>query len=580
MIALALGLGLLSAASASAVKNPDTYVELSRSDDLGIDPARVADSYSRHLTGTVYETLVALKPGTKDEFEPRLSAAVPTRANGLVSADGRTWRFPIREGVRFHDGKLLTPEDVRYSFIRRFVVTASEVLSDELIRVVLGMDPEPEHPPAPADVMRRASEAVTVEGRDVVVRLAKPSASFLAILAADGYVLSKAWCAEQGDWDGAEAGLPRLVGPQASRVLMNSADGTGPFRLERWDRAGRQIVFARHGAYWRGPARLKRAIVKAVPEISTRVLMLQNGDADSIAASVVEEPLVKGLPGVKVFDRFRQPNRNPIIFFNFRIETVRNTDIGSGQLDGEGIPPDFFQDRDVRLGFAFAFDSRRYIRDVLRGRGRPASGFLPPGLPGYSARGLEFALNRREAEKHFRRAFGGRLWDKGFKMSVLVNAGSAWRPALVEILRRELEAINPKFRVETRVVDWSTLLDRAGKHLTTLYIQGLWEPAADPLLYARALLHSHGRMAARLGYSNPEADRLVEEAETELDDNKRLELLGRLQRLARDEAAFVPAAEARGDVLRVQRDWVKGYRFTPFFPGAPETSDFYQLWKE
>ena len=577
---LALALGLAAAAWAGPVKNPDTYVELSRSDDLGIDPARVADGYSRHLVGTVYETLVALKPGTKDEFEPRLSTAVPTRANGLVSPDGLVWRFPIREGVRFQDGRLLAAEDVRFSFVRRFVATGSEVLSDELIRVVLGMDPEPEHPPAPSDVMRRAQEAVTVEGRDVVVRLAKPSASFLAILAADGYVLSKAWCAEQGDWDGTEAGLPKLVGPAASRALMAAADGTGPFRLERWDRADRQIVFLRHDAYWRGPARLKRAIIKAVPETSTRVLMLQNGDADSIAASVVEEPLVKGLAGVRVFDQFRQPNRNPIIFFNFHIEAVRNTDIGSGRLDGDGIPPNFFADKDVRLGFAHAFDSGRYIRDVLRGRGRAASGFLPPDLPGYSDGGLEFKLDRKRAERHLRRAFGGRLWDTGFKMSVLVNAGSAWRPALVEILRRELEAINPKFRIETRVVDWSTLLDRAGKHQTTLYIQGLWEPAADPLLYARALLHSHGRMAARLGYANAEADRLVEAAEGELDDAKRSDILRRLQRFARDEAVFVPVAEARGDVLRVQRSWVKGYRFTPFFPGAPETSDFYELWKE
>jgi peptide/nickel transport system substrate-binding protein len=580
VIALAAALALSAGAAAAPPKNPDTYVELSRSDDLGIDPARVADSYSRHLVGTVYDTLVGLKPGTKDTFEPRLSTRVPSRENGLVSPDGRVWRFPIREGVRFHDGAALAPEDVRYSFIRRFVATSAEALSDELIRVVLGLDPDPVSPPAPAEVLRRAQEAVTVEGRDLVVRLAKPSSSFLAILAADGYVLSKAWCAAQGDWDGTEAGLPRLIGPDASRRLMNAEDGTGPFKLERWDRPGRQIVFLRDDGYWRGPARLKRAIVKAVPETSTRVLMLQNGDADSIAASVVEEPLVKGLPGVKVFTHFRQPNRTPILFFNFRIETTRNTDIGSGKLDGEGVPPDFFADKDVRLGFASAFDSGRYIRDVLRGRGRPASGFLPPGLPGYSSSGLEFKLDRKEAERHFRRAFGGRLWDKGFKMSVLVNAGSAWRPALVEILRRELEAINPKFRIETRVVDWSTLLDRAGKHQTTLYIQGLWEPAADPLLYARALLHSRGRMASRLGYSNPEADRLVEAAETELDEKKRAALLERLQRFAREEAVFVPAAEARGDVLRVQRDWVKGYRFTPFFPGAPETTDFYAVWKE
>ncbi|MBI3566011.1 MAG: ABC transporter substrate-binding protein [Elusimicrobia bacterium] len=564
----------------SVPSNPDTYIELSRSDDLGIDPARVADGYSRHLVGTVYETLVALAPGKKGEYEARLASVVPTRENGLVSADGKVWRFPIREGVRFHDGRRLTAEDARYTLIRRFVVTASDVLSDELLRVVLGMDPEPEHPADPAEVLRRAREAVTVEGRDLVVRLAKPSNSFLAILAADGYILSKGWCKSVGDWDGTEAGLKSVVGPSASRALMNDGDGTGPFRLERWDRAARQIVFVRHDGYWRRPAALKRAIVKAVPETLTRVLMLKNGDADSIAASVAEEPLVKGVPGVRVYDELVPPNRSSMVYFNFGIDPARNPDIGSGKLDGEGIPPDFFTDKDVRLGFAHALDSGRYIRDVLRGRGRVASGFLPPGLPGYSDGGLEYKFDRTLAEKHFRRAWGGRLWEKGFKFTVLVNTGSAWRPALVEILRRELSAINPKFEVTTRVVDWSTLLDRAGKHQTTLYIQGLWEPAADPLLYARALLHARGRMAQRLRYSDPQADRLVEAAETESDPARLPERLRDLQRFAHDECPFVPVAEARGEVLRVEREWVKGYVFTPFFPGAPETTDFYSIRKE
>ncbi|HAZ09098.1 MAG TPA: hypothetical protein DCZ01_11405 [Elusimicrobia bacterium] len=576
--ALALILALPGPAAA-APKNPDTLVYLTRSDDLGIDPARVGDGYSRHLAATVYEALVAIKPGTRDEFEPRLSTAVPSRQNGLVSADGRTWRFPIREGVQFQDGTILTPEDARFSFLRRFVATGSEGLSDELLRVLLGLDPEPERPPAAAELLRRAREAVIVEGRDLVFRLARPSPSFLAILAADGYILSKAWCAAQGDWDGTEAGLGKVSGPQSSRSMLQSALGTGAFRLERWDRAARQIVFSRHDGYWRGPARLKRVIVKAVPEVSTRVLMLKNGDADVIAASVVEEPLIRGLPGVKVFDGLRQPNRSPLMFFNFHVEPSGDSDMGSGRLDGEGIPPDFFCDKDVRLGFAYAMDSGRYVREVLRGRGRAASGFIPPGLPGYSKRGLEFKHDRRKAAAHFRKAFGGKLWERGFKFTVLVNTGSSWRPALVDILRRELAAVNPKFLIDTRVVDWSTFLDRAGKRRIPLYVQGVWEPAGDPLLYARALLHGRGRMALRMRYEDPRADALVEGAEASQDPASRLIFLEKLQRLAREEAVFVPVAEPRGDVLRVQREWVKGYRFSPYFPGAPETSDYYELWK-
>lgn len=580
LTAAALALALPALAGAAPVKNPDTLVYLTRSDDLGIDPARVGDSYSRHLAAAVYETLVAIKPGTKEEFIPRLSTAVPSLHNGLLSADGLTWRFPIREGVRFQDGTLLSAEDARFSILRRFVATGSEGLPDELLRVVLGLDPEPAAPPAAADILRKASQAVTVEGRELVFRLAKPSSSFLAILATDGFILSKAWCSAQGDWDGTVDGLPRVSGPNASRVLLQKAMGTGPFGLDRWDRASRQIVFVRHEGYWRGPARLKRVIVKAVPEVSTRVLMLKNGDADVIAASIVEEPLMRGLPGVQILDGFRQPNRNPLMFFNFHVEPSGDTDLGSGRLDGVGIPPDFFSDKDVRLGFAYAMDSARYVREVLRGRGRAASGFIPPGLPGYSPTGLEFKHDRRRAAAHLKKAFGGRVWDKGFKFTVLVNTGSSWRPALVDILRRELAAINPKFRLETRTVDWSTFLDRAGKRRIPLYIQGVWEPAPDPMLYARALLHSHGRMALRMGYADPEADRLIEAAEESRSDSERLSRLEKLQRWAHDEAVFAPVAEPRGDVLRVQRSWVKGYRFSPYFPGAPETSDYYELWKE
>ena len=85
MIAAALALSLIGpAAAAAAPKNPDTLIYLTRSDDLGIDPARVSDSYSRHLAAVVYETLISIKPGTRDEFVARLSA-VPSRQNGLVS---------------------------------------------------------------------------------------------------------------------------------------------------------------------------------------------------------------------------------------------------------------------------------------------------------------------------------------------------------------------------------------------------------------------------------------------------------------------------------------------------------------
>lgn len=578
----ALALSLLpSPVAAAASKNPETLVYLQRSDVASLDPARPEDVYSQHVVVNLYEALIEPKGGSLTDFEPRLATVVPTRANGRVSADGRVWRFTIREGVRFHDGSVLVFEDARYSLLRHLLSSVADASEDSLAHLILGYDPAAgDKGGAGSEMLRRAENAVSVEGRDLVVRLPRASAAFLPALAAYGRVVSKSWCVAHGDWDGTAAGLPALSAKSSTRFIADHAMGTGPFALERWDRGTRTLVLARNEAYWRGPAKLKRVVLKSVPELSTRVLMLKNGDADVIAGSIVEWPVVTGLEGVDVYDGLQALLRNPLMFFNFRVDPAGNPDLGSGRLDGEGVPPDFFADKDVRRGFAHAMDAERYVREVIRGRGRVASGFLPPGLPGYSASGLEFKHDRALAERHFRRAFGGKIWEKGFKLTVLVNEGSAWRPALVNILKKEIEAINPKFRVETRVVDWATMLARAAKRQVPLYIQGMASAIADPAYFARAFLHSGGSFASRLGYSNPEADRLILRAEAELDPAAREVIYTRLQRLAVSDVPFMPIAEPQGDILRVSRSWVKGYHFSPVFPGAPETSDYYELRKE
>ena len=114
-------------------------------------------------------------------------------------------------------------------------------------------------------------------------------------------------------------------------------------------------------------------------------------------------------------------------------------------------------------------------------------------------------------------------------------------------------------------MDWSTFLDRAGKRRIPLYVQGVWEPAGDPRL--PALPTAAGawlRMLRGPGGRPPHRGRREADSEPE-----RIAPLEKLQRLAREQAVFVPVAEPRGDVLRVQRDWVKGYRFSPYFRARP-----------
>ena len=81
-------------------------------------PARTRAGEAVRAIIQVYDTLVA-RPVEGAEFESRRSRPrCPTQENGLVSEDGLTYTFPIREGVTFHDGTELTADDVKYSWDR------------------------------------------------------------------------------------------------------------------------------------------------------------------------------------------------------------------------------------------------------------------------------------------------------------------------------------------------------------------------------------------------------------------------------------------------------------------------------
>lgn len=116
---LAIGLGPVSAAV--PVSNPETLVILLRNPLKGLDPALSYDLGTYMILGNVYESLLSFGDGPED-LRPWLSREVPTKENGLVSADGRSYSFPIRSGVNFHQGGTLTAEDVRYSLLREMLI--------------------------------------------------------------------------------------------------------------------------------------------------------------------------------------------------------------------------------------------------------------------------------------------------------------------------------------------------------------------------------------------------------------------------------------------------------------------------
>ncbi len=214
-----LALFCLGSSAHAAPKNPDTLVYLTEnSDPQTLDPAWWADLEDQLVIFNVYEPLVGLDGASLTKFTPLLSEKVPSIANGLISADGKTYRFPIRRGVKFHDGSPLTAEDARYSLMRFVLTDRSAGPSYALLQPLLGYSSTRDasgkiRPGVFADARR----AIAVEGDELVLRLAAPYPPLLATLAVNSPIVSKKWAIASGDWDGREATWARFNDPPRQR---------------------------------------------------------------------------------------------------------------------------------------------------------------------------------------------------------------------------------------------------------------------------------------------------------------------------------------------------------------------------
>ena len=180
--------------------------------------------------------------------------------------------------------------------------------------------------------------------------------------------------------------------------------------------------------------------------------------------------------------------------------------IGSGKLDGDGIPVDFFSDLDVRKGFSYAFDWDIFIADAMSGQGKQIGSPVVEGLPYFNPDSPMYSLNLTKAQEHLEVAWGGEVWDKGFKMTLLYNVGNVPRKIACEILAENLASINENFQVSVLPLAWPVFLSKLYGGDMPMFLVGWLPDYPHPDNFVVPFMHSEGTFSGWQYYGYPALD--------------------------------------------------------------------------
>jgi len=581
MVVLVAGL-IGSIAWAQAIRNPDTVVMATLNSVETLDPQFMISTATGGISLNVYDSLLSHPEGDLEELIPSLATTVPSLDNGLITQaeDGTTYvSFPIRENVKFHNGEILTPEDVSYTFKRGILVGATQhsfsMLATNLLGAVsfsalvdeAGYD-------AAYEIL---DQAITVRGTTVSFKFPQAFVPFVSIMADNGSscaILNKAWCIEQGCWPGTkETGQDYMNQTIEDDPLFDKMMGTGPYKFSYWKPMER-VDLAAFEDYWKGAPQTKHVIRKVVPDIQTAILLLQKGDIDIVEVTVEELPQIDGVPGIVVLKNLPSAWTMKINFV-FDISEASNY-IGNGVLGEKGIPTDFFADLDLRKAFQYSFDWDTFINGVFLGAALKPYGPVLIGFPTANPNNPQYYFDLDLAKKYFQSAWGGEVWEKGFRLTVPYSTG-IHRQRAVELLKMNVESLNPKFHIEVAALPWACYVGAVNTRQLPLNLMGLLPETVDPYEPIFTQMDSAGTYAKiRCAYEDlakAEFDPLIDELGSNFDPERRKELSYELQRLDYENSLSIYTFQAT--LHMAMRDWVQGYH-----AGAlPFNVDFYTITK-
>lgn len=451
---------------------------------------------SRFMNVTLYDQLVAWDLSSADK-PARLTPCLAT-AWKPDAKNPKRWLFTLREGVKFHDGHVLTADDVVFSFDRAFKRDAPWFDQRAYGQAL---------PQIPGVVAWGASgpHAVWVETATVDGTL--PYA-----LTWMGIVHRGAWEAAGKDWNAYNA----------------KAVGTGPWKLESYNQRERAVL-VRNDAYW-NKARIPksaRLVLLPIPDANARVAALRSGQVDFI-----EAPAPDAVPSLKAA--------------GFKV--ITNTYPHNWTWFLAQVPGSPWNDIRLRKAINLGID-RAGLKALLGGLMMEGQGVVPAGHPWHGKPTFKLVHDPDAARKLVAEAGYGPQKPLRTKVAISSSGSGQMQPLpMNEFIQQNLREIG--IDVQFEVFEWQALIEcwkagagsPAARGCMALNIsQGPFDPFRA---FARIL---QTNMAAPTGvnwarFSDPQLDKLFAQIQAETDPVKQDGLLAQVHGQVVDRALFLFAA--------------------------------------
>jgi len=482
-----------------------------------LDPAYVVDVMGGSIAAKLFNGLV--------RFRDDLSIGPDIAESWTISKDHRDYRFRLRRGITFPNGREVTAKDFKYSF-ERVLNPKTRSPNTWVLNKIKGA----------REFME--GKRPDVEGIKVIndftleITLDEPFAPFLGLLAmTSAYVVPEEEVRRWGDDFGSHVA------------------GTGPFLLEEW-RHGRTLRLRARHDYFEGSPKINGIIYKVIPEDLTAVAEFETGNLDAI-----------GIPTAE----FRHYTQSP----EWKDKVVSGIGMNTYYL-GMNCERPPFNNPLLRKALNYAIDREKILKTIYEGRGLLANGPIPPALippqppdtlhppliKGGKKRG--YTYDPKKAKDLLKKAG----YPEGLSIKIYLTSDQETLDIL-EAIQHYLEKVG--IHAELRQLEWSAYKEALNRGEPDAFWISWWADYPDPENFLFPLFHSSnwGAGGNRTRFMDREVDEIIIDAQREMNPVRRYKLYERAEGMIIDLAPWVFFWHRIDYALH--QSWVKGYKIYPIY---------------